>query len=167
MALTSEYRDRFLRRATPLKSPFKLKMFFLAKLPLALMAGLRVQTLEPEVCRATIRYGWRNTNPFRSMYFAAQAMAAELSTGAIALLATQLSEKRVALIITEMRAEFLHKATGRITFTCDQGEKLIAAVEKAAGCEEQITAEAATTGTAEDGTVVSRFVFTWSFRART
>ncbi len=167
MSLSPEYRERFLRLSRPLQNPLKLNLYFLGKLPLALFAGLRVEVLQPERCQARIRYGWRNTNPFRSMYFAAQAMAAELSTGAIALMATRLAEKRVALIVTGMEAEFVHKADGLVTFTCEQGEKLIEAVAQACARDEQVTATVQTVGTLQDGTVVSRFVFTWSFKART
>ena len=56
-----------------LLSPFLMRGYMLAKLPLALMAGLRVRELDRDRCVVTVPYGWRTTNPFRSTYFAAQA----------------------------------------------------------------------------------------------
>ena len=54
-------------------------------LPLAAFAGLRVVRLDEAACAVRLPGGWRTQNPFRSTYFAAQAMAAEMSTGAPAL----------------------------------------------------------------------------------
>jgi len=34
---------------------------------------------------ATVKHRWLNQNPFNSMYFAVQAMAAELTTGALVM----------------------------------------------------------------------------------
>src|SRR3954468_17973324 len=83
-------------------NPFLLRGFFLAKLPLALAAGLKVRELDAGRCVTSVSYGWRTTNPFRSTYFAALSMAAELSTGALSLLATELAGEPVALLIVNL-----------------------------------------------------------------
>ena len=54
-------------------------------LPLAAFAGLRVIRLDGAACSVRLPGGWRTQNPFRSTYFGAQAMAAEMSAGAPAL----------------------------------------------------------------------------------
>ena len=97
--------------AARLKNPFLFRGFMLAKLPLALIAGLRVRELDTERCVVTVPYGWRTTNPFRSTYFAALAMAAELSTGALAMMATELAGQPVALLIVDLTASVEKKAT--------------------------------------------------------
>ena len=147
-------------------SPFLWRLFMLMKLPLGLFAGMRLATIEPERCQTVIRYGWRNTNPFRSMYFAAQSMAAELSTGALALLATELAPSSVAMLITGLEASFGKKATGRVTFTCEAGDEIFAAVRETVASGAPVTVRAETVGRMEDGTEVSRFVFIWSFKRR-
>jgi hypothetical protein len=147
-------------------SPFWIRLFFLAKLPLALVAGLRLHELTDERCSASVPYGWRSTNPFRSTYFAALAMAAELSTGALALRAVESAPGSVALLITGMTASFEKKATARTTFTCTDGPRLAEAVARAAGTGEPVEVTTETVGTMADGTVVARFTFTWSFKAR-
>jgi hypothetical protein len=147
-------------------SPFAMRGFFLAKLPLALIAGLRIREFDAERCAVSVPYGWRTTNPFRSTYFAALSMAAELSTGALALAAVQTSGQPVALLITGLQASFEKKAAALTTFTCEDGAKAFAAVDATIASGEPTTAEMQTTGLNPDGTVVARFTFTWSFKRR-
>ena len=155
--------ERFRRRMT---NPFLWRPFMLAKLPLGLFSGMRLESIDTERCRTVIRYGWRNTNPFRSMYFAAQSMAAELSTGALAMLAVELAPRSVAMLITGLEASFGKKATGRVSFTCEDGPEVFAAVRETLATGEPAVVRAETVGRMADGTEVSRFVFTWSFKRR-
>jgi hypothetical protein len=147
-------------------NPLLMWFYFLAKLPLALFAGVKLRELDADHAVATVPYGWRSTNPFRSTYFAALSMAAELSTGALAMLAVDLAPRPVAMLIVNLTASFEKKAAGLTTFTCAEGVRLAAAVARAAGSDEPATAEVETVGRSGDGTVVARFTFTWSFKAR-
>jgi hypothetical protein len=155
--------DRLRRRMT---SRLLMRGFMLTKLPLGLFAGIRVKSLDTERCEATIPYGWRTTNPFRSMYFAAQSMAAELSTGALALLAVELAPQPVAMLITGLEATFGKKATDLVTFTCEGGAEIFAAVRETTATGEPAVVRVETVGRMPDGTEVSRFHFTWSFKKR-
>ncbi len=152
--------------AARLKNPFLLRGFLLAKLPLALVAGLRVREMDAERCVVTVPYGWRTTNPFRSTYFAALGMAAELSTGALAMMATELTGQPVALIIVDLEATFEKKAQALTAFTCEDGAKAFAAVAETVRTGEPATARLETVGRSPDGVVVARFAFTWSFKRR-
>jgi hypothetical protein len=147
-------------------SPLKMRAYFLAKLPLALFAGLRVKSLTRDRCEVVVPRGWRSTNPFRSTYFAAQTMAAELSTGALVMLATQGATAPVAMLITDMHATFEKKASADAVFTCDDGAKAFAAVAETLRTGEGVTAEMESVGRMEDGTIVSRISFTWSVKKR-
>jgi hypothetical protein len=155
--------ERIRRR---MLSPIAMRAFFLARLPLALIAGLRVRTLTPQRCEVSVPYGWRTTNPFRSTYFAAQAMAAEMSTGAIALMAAEAAPAPVATLIVGMTASFEKKATDTATFTCADGDALFDAVRRTVETGEPATAEVESVGRMPDGSVVSRFTFVWSFKKR-
>ena len=155
--------DKLRRR---MLNPFLMRLFTLAKMPLGFVAGLRVDVLERERCQTSLPYGWRTTNPFRSIYFAAQAMAAELSTGAIAMLAVESAPASVAMLITSLESEFGKKANRRVTFTCEDGGAIFAAVEETMRSGEAATVRARTVGRMPDGTEVSSFVFTWSFKMR-
>jgi hypothetical protein len=147
-------------------NPLLFRLFLLAKLPLGLFAGLRLRHLDVGRCQASVPYGWRSTNPFSSTYFAALAMAAELSTGALALLAAKSAPRSVATLIVDLAASFEKKAVATTVFTCEQGGELAAAVERALATGEPAKATVETVGRAPDGTVVARFQFTWSFKAR-
>jgi len=163
MTSSSPAADLLLRR---MRRPFLMRLFFLAKLPLALVAGLRVREISAERCVTSVPYGWRSTNPFRSTYFAALAMAAELSTGALAMLATELAPAPVAMLIVGLEASFEKKATGLTTFVCADGAGAAAAVAETVRTGEPATARMDSVGTLPDGTVVARFAFTWSFKKR-
>lgn len=145
---------------------FPFKMFLLRDLPLALFAGLRVRKLDTEVCHVTVPYGWRSQNPFQSIYFAAQAMAAEMSTGAPGIMATQNAPAKCSMLIVDMQAQFVKKADKLTTFRCEDAYKAFEAVEKACETGEGVTTTLTSVGTMPDGTVVSRFTFTWSFKSK-
>lgn len=155
--------DRLTRRLT---NPWLMRLFLLAKLPLGFVAGLRVAHVDTESCRTTVPYGWRTQNPFRSTYFAAQSMAAELSTGAPAMLAVEMAPESVAMLITGLEATFGKKATDTTTFTCTEVPKLFDAVRETLRTGEAATATLETVGRMPDGTEVSRFKFEWSFKKR-
>lgn len=147
-------------------SSLLLKGFMLAKLPLALFAGLRVRELSDGRCVVTVPYGWRSTNPFRSTYFAALSMAAEMSTGAPAMMAVELASQPVAMLIVGMEASFEKKATSTTAFVCEDGPKAFAAVAETIRTGEPVTVRMETVGRMPDNTTVARFVFTWSFKRR-
>lgn len=149
-----------------MRSPLLLKGFLLAKLPLALVAGLRVRELDRDRCVVTVPYGWRTTNPFRSTYFAALGMAAEMSTGAPAMIAAETAPQPVAMLIIHLEATFGKKATSTTAFTCEDGAKAFAAVAETLRTGEAATARMETVGRMADGTEVARFAFTWSFKKR-
>lgn len=154
----------------PLRSrlarPWLLRFFMLRRLPLALVAGLRIPELDRRHCVVTVPYGWRTTNPFRSTYFAALSMAAEMSTGTLALLATTAAPEPVALLIVGLEGSFEKKATAPTTFTCLDGDAIFAGVAAALETGEASQVPAVTIGRNPEGVVVARFVFTWSFKAR-
>jgi len=136
------------------------------KLPLALFAGLRLDHIDPYKCEVSLPYGWRSQNPFQSIYFAAQAMAAELSTGAPCMLAIESSPASVAMLVTGMKAEFGKKATMRSVFTCEDGLKVFEAIQHTIETGEAVRQEMVTTGRMLNGEEISQFTFEWSFKKR-
>jgi len=162
-ANVSEKAERFREQ---MRSPMKARAFFLAKLPLAWFAGLKLRHLDAGRCEVVVPRGWRTQNPFRSTYFAAQAMAAELSTGALAMAAVQAAGAPVSMLVTEMSCTFGKKAVSDAVFTCADGPLIEAAVAETVRTGEGTVAQAVSTGRMADGTEVSRFVFTWSFKRK-
>ncbi len=66
-------------------TPSKINWFLLAKLPSAYFTGVRLKSLDDNKAMTTVKHRWINQNPFKSMYFAVQCMASELSTGILVI----------------------------------------------------------------------------------
>ncbi|MEM9324535.1 MAG: DUF4442 domain-containing protein [Bacteroidota bacterium] len=141
-------------------------LYLLKNLPMGWLAGIRVRELSPERCVTSVPFKWLNKNPFRSIYFAVQSMAAELSTAANCMLAVTGQAPSVAFIIVDMKASFSKKATDRVFFTCEDTIKAFEAVQQCIETGESHAATFETVGRMADGTEVSRFEFTWSFKQR-
>ena len=59
----------------------KFNMFSFFKLPAAWWCGVRLREIDKNRSVVTVTHRWINQNPFNSMFWAVQGMAAELSTG--------------------------------------------------------------------------------------
>lgn len=147
-------------------SGLKFPLYLMKSLPMGWIAGLRVRELSPEKCITSVPFKNLNKNPFKSIYFAVQSMAAELSTASSCLLAITGQNPSVAFIIVDLKAKFTKKATDRVYFTCEDGLKAFEAVEKCIKSGESTEATFKTIGRMKDGTIVSEFEFTWSFKQR-
>ena len=145
-------------------NPYIFWLAMLVKLPSAIFWRLRVRTLEMESCEVTIPYFWRSQNPFKSIYFAALAGAAELSTGALCQLALA-GKGSFSMLVVDFRAEYFKKANTKITFTCDQGTALFDLIDKMEkGATDQLTM--ISTGKNTLGETVAKFYITWSFKRK-
>ncbi len=142
------------------------KAYLWARLPLAACAGLRLMQLDEQQCVVRLPGGWRTTNPFRSTYFAAQAMAAEMSTGAPASVLVEGAETSLAMLVREVHAVFTKKATGPTFFTFTHVAGMAAAIARAAAGGAGQDFVATSTGRLADGTVVAEFRIHWSFKKR-
>jgi hypothetical protein len=146
--------------------PIKFRFFLLQKLPAAWLAGLRMKKFEAEEAVVTVSYKWLTQNPFKSMYFAVQSMAAEMSTGMLAF--GQIFERSpaVSMLVVGMDAKFHKKAIGKISFTCKEGMMIAHAIEASILTGEGQTINCYSVGTNEMGEIVSEFWFAWSFKAK-
>ena len=143
-------------------TPTKVNFFNFFKLPLAFFGGVKVKSITDNEVVVTIKHRWINQNPFKSMFWAAQGMAAELPTGLLVMKAIYNSKRKVSMLVTHQEAQFFKKATGRITFSCKGGNEIKKAIqtsiEKGEGQKLWLSSE----GINEDGVVVSSFKFQWS-----
>ncbi|MFN0275220.1 MAG: DUF4442 domain-containing protein, partial [Chitinophagales bacterium] len=83
---------------------FLFRFFLLQRMPLALIAGLYVRKLDKESCTVSVPYKWLSQNPFRSIYFAAQAMSAEMSTGILSMMAIQGCNPALSMLVGNVEA---------------------------------------------------------------
>ena len=146
---------------------FLFRIYLLKSLPMAFIAGVRVKELSSDKAITTIKFGWLTQNPFRSMYFACQAMAAEMSTGLLVMNAIYNSSPAVSMLIIQNNARFLKKAVGKITFTCADGNHIKEIITKVKQGGEGGTTDLIAVGKDEKGDIVAEFTFTWSLKAKT
>ena len=138
----------------------------LTRLPSAWFAGVQVEELTEQKATISVRQKWFNKNPFRSIYVAVLSMPAEISTGILCMGALYKRKPSVSMLAVGMEASFIKKATGKISFTCNDGKQVNEAVERAIDTGEAVTVRCGTTGTNELNETVADFYFTWSFKAR-
>ena len=146
--------------------PWRFRFYLWATLPLAAAAGLRLRGLDGSSCTVFLPGGWRTQNPFRSTYFAAQAMAAELSTGAPAAVLVAGAPASVSMLVRRISAVFTQKIVGGSLFTFSDVAGMGSAIERSAAGGEGETYVARSTGRTAEGTVAAEFEITWSFRRR-
>ena len=147
-------------------SPRKLNFFLSFKLPSAFLCGVRALSIDEKRCKVTVRHRWINQNPFNSIFWAVQGMAAELSTGALVMLHIRNSSQPISMLVTSNKASFSKKAKGRVYFVCSEGDKVKQIVKRAIETGEGQTFWMHSIGKDQDGTVVSNFEFEWSIKLR-
>ncbi|MCV0275846.1 DUF4442 domain-containing protein [Pseudomonas aeruginosa] len=140
--------------------------FILAKVPIAWIAGVKLRHLSDRDCQMEVKYGWLNQNPFKSIFWAVEGMAAEFSTGALCISKIRQSKRKIALLVVNLEANFSKKAVGKITFHCDQGEDVDATIKKAFITREPQTLRMRSVGIDGQGDPVAEFFFTWSFKVK-
>jgi hypothetical protein len=146
--------------------PLRFRFYMLLKLPAAFLAGLRVRNATLDATTVCLSLHWLSQNPFRSIYFASLAMAAEMSTGLLAMARIYNRKPGVSMLVVSMEAQFFKKATGTICFTCHDGSLFEEAIQKAIESGESTTLTATAHGTNQQGEPVARFHFTWSFKRK-
>lgn len=143
-----------------------LNKFLFFKLPSAYWCGVRAKSINEAQCVVSVKHRWVNQNPFMSMYFAVQAMAAELTTGAIVMLHIQKSKRNISMLVANNKGNFSKKATGRLTFTCNDGHLIEEAIIKTIETSEGQTFWMKSIGINEKGEQVSEMDFEWSIKLK-
>ena len=100
------------------------------------------------------------------MFWAVQGMAAELTTGALMIDRIRASGRNISMLVASNNATFTKKATGKITFTCEDGDKIGEALEQTIQSGEGQTIWMKSTGVNEDGVVVAVFHFEWAIKIK-
>ena len=149
-----------------INTPSKINRWMLFKLPAAWLSGVRLSLISDSRCEVKVKFKWINQNPYRSMFWAVQGMAAELSTGILLTQKIKKSERNISMLVTQNKASFTKKARGKIVFTCQQGDELDVILNKAISSGEGQTLWMHSTGLDTAGDVVSSFSFEWSVKVK-
>lgn len=148
-------------------TPRKLNLFLIFKLPSAYICGVRVKTINEEQCTTTLKLNGINKNPFKSIFWAAQGMAAELATGALVMQEIKKSGKNVSMLVANNNASFSKKAIGRITFKCADSKLISEALQLAITTSEGQRVWMSAKGINKEGAEVSHFNFEWTIKVKT
>ena len=145
---------------------FSINYFLFFKLPSAYWSGVRVKSIDNNECVVSVKLNWFNKNPFKSIFWAVQGMAAELSTGM--LVSKQINDRKinVSMLVISSSSNFYKKAVGRIKFNCIQGNELKNIFDKLDEKNPTNKISMFSRGIDEVGDVVSDFKFEWSFKRK-
>ena len=146
-------------------TPNQINKWMLFKLPAAWLTGVRILSISDTKCEVKVRFKWINQNPYRSMFWAVQGMAAELTTGMLLTKSIQESNTNISMLLISNKSNFYKKDVGKIKFICDQGEtakELINLTKKNITHKAWLKAK----GFDETGDIVSEFDFEWSCKKR-
>lgn len=147
-------------------NPLAMRLFLLKTLPAAYFSGLKIKEANSTSCTVTVPYKWFTQNPFRSTYFACLAMAAEMTTGLLAMGAIYKANPPISMLIVAMESKYYKKATDVTSFTCNEGQQVIDVVATVLETDEPQTVKLNSQGFNQAGEMVAEFWFTWSFKKK-
>ncbi len=116
---------------TMLKATWSLRLFAFWKIPLIALVRPRLLVANADQCVVRLPLTWLTKNHLRSMYFGALSIGADVSGGLIVMNLIRSRRSRVAFLFKDFHADFLKRAEGAVVFTCNDGQKLAALLDKA------------------------------------
>jgi hypothetical protein len=143
-----------------------IQYFTLLKLPLVYFSGIRITNISANGVEASVKLKWINQNPFRSMFWAVQGMAAELTSGVLLMREIETRKSSVSMLLVEAKASFSKKAKGKIRFSCDEVKYAKDLIDKAVSSGDGQRYWFTSIGIDENGDEVSRFQFHWSVKSK-
>lgn len=144
---------------------WKTTLFLFTQLPTAFFLGIRILNCTRFESAISLPFTFRSKNPFKSVYFAAQTAAAEISTGVLAIIALD-GRSDVVMLVKSVHSTFPKKATTNLIFRCIQGDKIQMAVKEAIEGSDGVEVSIETFGYNTDNEIVSSYIFTWYFRKK-
>ena len=148
------------------KKILKFNLYTFFNLPSAWWSGVRVTSFDDNLAEVSVRHRWVNQNPFGSIFWAVQGMAAELSTAIFVMRAIKKTGVPVSMLVINNNATFKKKARGLIKFNCNQGIEVTEVVQNAISSGEAKKIILKSEGKDMSGDVVSAFEFEWTIKRK-
>jgi len=120
------------------KTTWSLRLFALAKIPLIAVVRPRILMVDDKQCQVRVPLNWVTRNHVGSMYFGALSIGADLAGGWIVMSMIRQRRSRATFLFKDMSAEFLKRAEGPVVFTCQDGDKLKALLDRAEASGERV-----------------------------
>lgn len=114
-----------------LRATWSLRLFAWWKIPLIAIVGPRLLRADREQCIVRLPLTWLTRNHLHSMYFGALSIGADVAGGLIVMNLIRSRRSRVAFLFKDFQAEFHKRAEGAVVFTCQDGRKLAALLDRA------------------------------------
>ncbi len=144
----------------------QFKQILTSQIPIAWIAGVRLESFDKNEVKTFVDFDFLNQNPFNSMFWAVQGMAAEFCGGMMLLGKVTASQQNIATLVVHQESTFTKKAVGKIVFSCKDGELIDQKIKEAIETKEGLTFQLTSVGTDEENDVVATFKFTWSIKLR-
>jgi hypothetical protein len=93
-------------------------------------------------------------------------MAAEMSTGILALSNIYKRQPSVSMLLINLEASYFKKATGMTIFCCEEGIEIAETIDQAIKQKSAKAITVRSAGKNKKGELVAEFSFTWSFKAK-
>lgn len=149
-----------------IKNPVRFRLFLLKNLPAAYFSGVKLQSVTGEKAVVSVPYKWFTRNPFRCTYFACLSMAAEMSTGILAMGNIYKRSPKVSMLVTGVEGKFYKRATEPVSFVCKDGQAIRETIENAVESGKPQTIRVLSSGFNRQNELVADFWVTWSFKLK-
>ena len=143
-------------------TPKGINIFTFFNLPSAWWSGVRVEKITPVTCDVKVHLLWINKNPFNSMFWAVQGMAAELSTGGLIMQEAKDLDIKISMLVINNKANFTKKAKGKLVFSCWPNDSIKNTFQNLLETKNPQTLWLQSRGIDEKGDTVSTFDFEWT-----
>ena len=143
-------------------TPKGINIFTFFNLPSAWWSGVRVEKITPVTCDVKVHLLWINKNPFNSMFWAVQGMAAELSTGVLIMQEAKDLDIKISMLVINNKANFTKKAKGKLVFSCRPNDLIKNTFQNLLETKNPQTLWLQSRGIDEKGDTVSTFDFEWT-----
>lgn len=148
--------------ARQLTTPWKMRAWMLRRLPMGLVSGMVIKSLDENGCTVMLKDRFWIRNPFGSVFWAVMGMAAELSTGA--LVYAYVSGNNIKYILTGVRGEFFKKVKGKSYYFCKSGQEVKERLNSLKTPGETLTISLPVTAHDQAGQKVAEFEFYWQLK---
>ncbi len=148
--------------AQKLSSRWKFRLWMARSLPMGLLSGMYIQSLDEQVCVVVLKERWWIRNPFGSVFWAVMGMAAELSSGALVF--AHARGKGVKFILVGVEGEFFKKVKGKSYYFCETGSDVLRSIEQIVNPNETSVVILPVTARDEAGQLLAEFKFRWQLK---
>jgi len=114
-----------------IRQTLALRLWAFRKIRMISYVRPTVVELTDERCEIRIPLSWRTRNHLRSMYFGALCTGADAAAAVIGLLAVERQSDRFSILFKDVRGEFFKRAEGDTNFVCEQGNEILALLDRA------------------------------------